>query len=306
MPSSFDKEKLADTLRHDPILAQHATTSPDGEGRCINVRVDTLAADLHSPDQIATVCFPITPPALQTLESDGQLKIPVALYDPPVGTKPSPSSQGLNLTIDKHFCGTTVLYSPSDHDVDVLAISGLGGHAFGSFVHAWDGHMWLRDSLPQHKPRARVMVYGYNSGLQRSTRFDDLGDIAEMLRITIISLLRSAKRRLVLIGHSLGGLLIKEALVRIAESDSESDLIGLVSGVLFFGVPNDEMDIGPLILLANEPNRFLLESLQNTNSQTLVRQRRDFDDFLRRTDLNMFCFFETVLSPTVVRVSSLT
>jgi hypothetical protein len=154
-------------------------------------------------------------------------------------------------------------------------------------------------------PTVRVMIYGYESGLQGSNSFAHLGDLASSLQIAVCRLLRSEKKHLVLIGHSLGGLLIKEALIRIAESDSDSDLIGLIFGTLFFGVPNDGMDIESLIPMVNDqPNRFLLESLNSINPQILTLQKRNFSRVLKRSDLEMFCFYETRLSPTAAKVMS--
>ena len=51
----------------------------------------------------------------------------------------------------------------------MIAITGLGGHAFGSWRSRIavgrppDRLMWLRDFLPQKFPKARIMTYGYNS-----------------------------------------------------------------------------------------------------------------------------------------------
>ena len=237
------------------------------------------------------------------------IDIPVTPENPPDGLKRKRDSlQIIKLTIDEHFNGITVLFSPptEEHQIDVLAISGLGSHPFGSFVHKRDGHMWLSDSLPRDIPAARVMIYGYESGLQRSTNFAHLDDLAGSLQIAVSRLLRSEKKtRLVLIGHSLGGLLIKEALIRIAESDSESDLISFIFGVLFFGVPNDGMNTESLVPMVNDqPNRFLLESLNALNSQVLRFQSRNFSRILSQTNLEMFCFYETELSPTAARVST--
>ena len=51
---------------------------------------------------------------------------------------------------------------------NVVTISGLGGHAFGSFKDRGKDYMWLRDELPydltsDERPFARVMTYGYDS-----------------------------------------------------------------------------------------------------------------------------------------------
>jgi protein SERAC1 len=82
-----------------------------------------------------------------------------------------------------------------------------------------------------------------------------------------------------------------------------SDLINLISGLLFFGVPNDGLDIESLVpMVKDQPNRFLLESLDSKNSQMLSIQKRNFAEILDRTDLEMFCFYETELSPIAIKV----
>ena len=51
----------------------------------------------------------------------------------------------------------------------MIAITGLGGHAFGSWrgristERPIDRPMWLRDFLPRVFPNARIMTYGYHS-----------------------------------------------------------------------------------------------------------------------------------------------
>lgn len=54
----------------------------------------------------------------------------------------------------------------------IVAISGWGGHVFGSFKERGGEHMWLRDALPHDlmlkngdRPIARVMIYGYDSSV---------------------------------------------------------------------------------------------------------------------------------------------
>ncbi|KAK3347271.1 putative kinesin [Lasiosphaeria hispida] len=88
----------------------------------------------------------------------------------------------------------------------------------------------------------------------------------------------------------------------MTESDSESDLVGLVSACLFLGVPNDGMDIESLIpMVGDQPNRPLLESLAVMNSQILTLQSKSFSRILGQAQFNMFCFYETKLSPTAAK-----
>lgn len=64
------------------------------------------------------------------------------------------------------------------------------------------------------------------------------------------------------------------------------------------------MDIGSLIPMAGDgPNRFLVESISRINSQTLTIQQRDFHKALGgKGDSEVFCFYETLQSPTAQQV----
>jgi hypothetical protein len=77
-----------------------------------------------------------------------------------------------------------------------------------------------------------------------------------------------------------------------------------VYGIIFFGVPHDGMDISSLIpMVGDGPNRFLIESIGRVNSQILSIQQREFHKALGgKGDSKIFCFFETVESPTAIQV----
>lgn len=123
----------------------------------------------------------------------------------------------LLLSEDKDFYGFTPLYTPEGHiEADIIAITGLAGHAFGSW--AASPHMWLRDFLPSDIPGARVLLYGYDSNLagnqSRNILFDFSNNFVAKL-YTMRSLSRSEDRPMILIGHSLGCLIIKDALANM-------------------------------------------------------------------------------------------
>jgi hypothetical protein len=93
------------------------------------------------------------------------------------------------LVIDKHFYDLTPLNRPNTPVVaelvrsllklsnanpctcSVIAVTGLGGHAFGSWRsraatdRSVDRPMWLRDFLALEFPDLRIMTYGYDSSL---------------------------------------------------------------------------------------------------------------------------------------------
>lgn len=87
--------------------------------------------------------------------------------------------------------------------------------------------MWLRDHLPSALPHARVHIYGYDSRLQDSVsmarlahftnEFVDLlsdyvreGQLVDTSHRSATTSLRIYQRPLILIGHSLGCLIIKK------------------------------------------------------------------------------------------------
>ncbi|PKK51410.1 hypothetical protein CI102_3772 [Trichoderma harzianum] len=90
-----------------------------------------------------------------------------------------------SLVFDTHFSGFTPLQHTKDDNcyVDVIAVSGLGGHAFGSFKERHGSFMWLRDALPIDFPRARILIYGYDTRLIRSKSFQNLTDLGKALQI---------------------------------------------------------------------------------------------------------------------------
>jgi hypothetical protein len=47
----------------------------------------------------------------------------------------------------------------------VIAVTGLAGHAFGSWRNRETHRMWLKDFLPHDVKNVRIMSYGYDSSL---------------------------------------------------------------------------------------------------------------------------------------------
>lgn len=301
LPREINRERLARALRHHSALQWPGDDAVDdfqtgGEV----VIIHTLAPDLRANYQVATVRFCDLPSQLQAQGARDELNIKIQI---------SPEDPVSEVLLDVHFDGITTLFSPAtdeEHQIDILAVSGLGSHPFGSFVNKKDGNMWLTNNLPRDMPSARVMIFGYESTLQDSRSHIELDDLAGPVHIAISQIIQSKGRPLLLIGHSLGGLLVKEALIRSAESGSEPGLLNpldMILGILLLGTPNDGLDIESLVPIVNDqPNRSLLESLRSTGSQRLSRQRKDFSKVLEGTKLQLFCLYETELSPTATQV----
>jgi len=52
----------------------------------------------------------------------------------------------------------------------VVAVTGLAGHAFGSWRNRDTCKMWLKDFLPEDVKNVRIMTYGYDSSLVRGVK----------------------------------------------------------------------------------------------------------------------------------------
>jgi hypothetical protein len=73
--------------------------------------------------------------------------------------------------------------------------------------------MWLKDMLPLKMPRIRAMTFGYNATVLAGTTVSGVRDNAKSLLMALRNLRqgdRSEGRPIVFVGHSLGGIIIKQ------------------------------------------------------------------------------------------------
>lgn len=122
----------------------------------------------------------------------------------------------------------------------IVAIHGLSGHPLKTWTDKKD-HLWLRDSLPSHIPRSRVLTYGYDSALKWSKSRMTLIDFAEDLLYRLKherTALMEQKRPLIFVCHSLGGVVVKQALVMASLDDIYGSIASSTSGIAFFGTPH--------------------------------------------------------------------
>ena len=182
-----------------------------------------------------------------------------------------------------------------------VVISGLGSHAFGSWKDRHSDHMWIRDALPEQLPGARVMLYGYDSTLANSTSSQNLGDVASRFRESLLVNIgkRTNCRPLIFIAHSLGGLVLKQAIIQMASGNS-ADLENLRAtfAIFFFGVPNQGMDIKSLYAMVRGQVNIQLLAACDKNSSHLQELASRFQAVFDFRDSHVVSFFETDESPT--------
>jgi hypothetical protein len=61
--------------------------------------------------------------------------------------------------------GLKVLVASDNPTIDIVAIHGLNGHRERTWSQ--NGHLWLRDFLPELIPEARILTWGYDADTHR-------------------------------------------------------------------------------------------------------------------------------------------
>ncbi|PYH65901.1 LipA and NB-ARC domain protein [Aspergillus vadensis CBS 113365] len=140
------------------------------------------------------------------------------------------------------------VYSAEQPKIDFVFVHGLNprgkdNHPFETWTHE-NGIFWPRDYLPQDIPQARIFVYGYNSTITnpQSMSTASVKDHANTL-LNLLDLERSPQlnvrpTKIIFIGHSLGGLVIKQALLNAHEDPKYNSIRNNTSGLVFFGCPH--------------------------------------------------------------------
>lgn len=267
--------------------------------------VQSLATNpIERTSKVATLTFNTIPSPLSD-RSKKQWVVPLPQSD---GVDDDERISRKPLVFDTHFVGFTPLQHTEQDNcrIDIIALSGLGGHAFGSFKERDGRFMWLRDALPLDLPTARILIYGYDTQTIGSNSFQNLDDLGRALQADIGAMRvqePNHQRPLLFLGHSLGGLVIKQAVTSMRDDGNEHDTPTLDSifAFLFFGVPHSGMATESLVsLVKNQPNRALLESL-GKNSALLSRLQKDFKSAFSVNPPRVVTYFETEKSPTALK-----
>uniref|UniRef100_A0A8H7TR42 DUF676 domain-containing protein n=1 Tax=Bionectria ochroleuca TaxID=29856 RepID=A0A8H7TR42_BIOOC len=143
--------------------------------------------------------------------------------------------------------GLEVVFPGDNPIVDIIAVHGLNGHREKTWTAA-NKINWLRHLLPDDLPSARIMCWGYDANTHDSSRvscqylYDHaqtlVSDLCRKRRLT-----DSVKRPIIFVAHSLGGIIVKSALIHSDLSRQgallEHRSIKLSThGIVFMGTPH--------------------------------------------------------------------
>ncbi|KAG8750768.1 hypothetical protein FRC14_000247 [Serendipita sp. 396] len=230
-----------------------------------------------------------------------------------------------------------ILVDPTDALVDVVAVQGLGS----AYPHTWVGKerrrrawfsrskpeinkvMWLKEYLPKDFPATRIMAFEYNSRWLYEADFQGLEEHASALLDALVEQRQhSFSRPILFIGHSYGGLVVKQALVLSHKFETEGTdhrkwIARAESGIIFLGTPHQGSNYGMIALALS----FIYRPLGGNYTQVLkllsdgerlVQLDNEFKEVLSRgATKRTICFYETkgqvwtwAFGPLVTRLSA--
>ncbi|KAI1735199.1 hypothetical protein F4680DRAFT_453107 [Xylaria scruposa] len=195
----------------------------------------------------------------------------------------------------------TTIVKPVEADVDIVAIHGLNPvNLEGQASSTWTAgdKLWLQDFLPEKAPRIRVLLFGYNSNVAFSTATAGVREVAENLLNLLASQRDDPYRPLIFVCHSLGGLVVKRAIVHARSDETYETIRTSIRGLAFFSTPHrggNNVGYGDT---AARVARFVLGNPENTFMEALKGDSlfadSMADDFRQRLlDFKIISFYET-------------
>lgn len=101
--------------------------------------------------------------------------------------------------------------------------------------------MWLRDTLPRNLPHSKIWTYGYDSAVAWSGSVSGIQDFARDLLERLLGVQTAPsqpERPQIFICHSLGGIVIKRALVSASTLPVYEPVRRNIKAIVFMGTPH--------------------------------------------------------------------
>ncbi|KAI0114293.1 hypothetical protein F4776DRAFT_656690 [Hypoxylon sp. NC0597] len=207
---------------------------------------------------------------------------------------------------------TTAVYTHPDAKVDIVLVHGLNGDPEKTWTSK-NGVFWPADLLPTslRDARANVLVYGYNADVYSKKHGSNPSDnFIYMHAQTLVTSLthyrkdeQSSHNPIIWVCHSLGGILVKRALLysndlRASQHEDYRSIYVSTYGIIFLGTPHTGSDIaawGTMLQAMSDavvPRTFfqsesvLLKTLKRDN-ETLQNINSHFLDIYQRFKILM-------------------
>ncbi|TVY40204.1 Vegetative incompatibility protein [Lachnellula occidentalis] len=196
--------------------------------------------------------------------------------------------------------GLNLLYAPVEPLVDFIFVHGLGGGSRKTWSKTNSVEdFWPQEWLPKDLAfkNVRIHSFGYDSDWARGkVNFLNILHFGKSLlgQMSTLPCLRDADTPIVLIGHSMGGLVIKKAYNLARQSAACKSLADRVHSIYFLATPHSGSDsaklLSDILHIASIPREYVSELKQD--SGTIQAISDDFRNYER--DLDFWSFYETL------------
>ncbi|EJP65030.1 ankyrin repeat protein [Beauveria bassiana ARSEF 2860] len=214
-----------------------------------------------------------------------------------------------DLTYDITTVDVVTVPCPGGHRFRTWNREGLIGRYFGApSMRDAEGNSssehpstsWVRQGLRREADKARILLYAHPQ-LAEGTTLHYLAE--EFLQALHKLRVRDGlpRRPLLILAHSLGGLVAKMALVRASRDERYRDMLDQCYGVAFFGTPHQGSSYFAMHSLATSIQRLL--QLSAPLPETLTADLRVGNNLLSRidedfkeiaSDMRIWTFYETI------------
>ncbi|KAM7207784.1 hypothetical protein V8F20_001826 [Naviculisporaceae sp. PSN 640] len=199
--------------------------------------------------------------------------------------------------------GLNLLHSPQDPLLDLVFVHGLRGGSIKTWCKNDDPQLyWPQAWLPRDPdlPNVRIHSFGYNSdwGESKETSLDlhDFGRSLLAELTTSPELRKGDKTPILLIGHSMGGLVMKKAYILAQQDDRYHDFAQRIQCMFFLATPHRGSDSAKLlnsVLRASaflSPKQYIVDIGRNSGALSVIN-----DEFRFVSEaLEIWSFYETV------------
>ncbi|KAK5998896.1 hypothetical protein PT974_01280 [Cladobotryum mycophilum] len=135
---------------------------------------------------------------------------------------------------------------PSVFDIDIVAVHGM--NIEGNICHyqddwATNDGQWIRRTLPDYTGYLyRAMLFSYNRAFSMDERDTRLSEHSDRL-LTVLQARRQndPQRPLMFICHDLGGVVVKDALVKASQNPLYKDVADSTKLLVFFNTPHNNV-----------------------------------------------------------------